>query len=239
MPYYPASQTKNNQSTNGGEYVLSTDKSDYVGYYYITSTGERYSGKNYKEGSNILLLSFEPKPPVSKGLIAPKRISVPTKNSSTIGEVFSNSSNYAGLNSNLKSRFLPTILQQPPKDEDYKFGEYTRYFCKKNNEFIYFEIGEDDFNKLSDKDSSIAWDLYSPANLKWMIKGTQRNVFFTNLRRVRFVESNKNWNGFETLFKNKYLQYYKSNYSISQIEKTQNSSNTTTTPPTSTGRGGY
>ena len=37
MSYYPSSQIKPNQYTNGGEYILSTTKEIYKGYYYELS----------------------------------------------------------------------------------------------------------------------------------------------------------------------------------------------------------
>ncbi len=42
--YFPKSQIKSNLYTNGGEYVLSTTKEDYKGYYYEVSTGQRFTG---------------------------------------------------------------------------------------------------------------------------------------------------------------------------------------------------
>jgi uncharacterized protein (DUF2147 family) len=43
--YYPKSQIKTNLYTNGGEYILSTSKIEYKGYYYKVSSGKLYSGK--------------------------------------------------------------------------------------------------------------------------------------------------------------------------------------------------
>ena len=44
--YYPKSQTKNNLYTNGGEFALSKDNSEYTGDYYETSDGRKFTGKN-------------------------------------------------------------------------------------------------------------------------------------------------------------------------------------------------
>jgi hypothetical protein len=56
MPYYPKSQLKLNLYTNGGEYILSTTKELYIGYYYQTSANTSYTGKTPEDGTNILLI---------------------------------------------------------------------------------------------------------------------------------------------------------------------------------------
>jgi hypothetical protein len=53
--YYPKTQIKPNLFTNGGEYILSTTKEEYKGYYYKTSTGQSYTGKNPSNPQSILL----------------------------------------------------------------------------------------------------------------------------------------------------------------------------------------
>jgi hypothetical protein len=44
--YYPKSQIKPNLYTNGGEFILSTTKKEYKGYYYKISTGQIYWKKS-------------------------------------------------------------------------------------------------------------------------------------------------------------------------------------------------
>ena len=65
MAYYPKSQVKTNLYTNGGEYTttsnqFSTVAESYIGYYYKTSTGQLYTGKNPQEKPSLLLYTFEP-----------------------------------------------------------------------------------------------------------------------------------------------------------------------------------
>jgi hypothetical protein len=43
--YFPKSQIKPNQYTNGGEYVLFSNKQPYKGYYYETSTQKKIHWK--------------------------------------------------------------------------------------------------------------------------------------------------------------------------------------------------
>jgi hypothetical protein len=44
--YYPKSQIKPNLYTNGEEYVIESTNSSYIGYYYLTSTGKAFTGRN-------------------------------------------------------------------------------------------------------------------------------------------------------------------------------------------------
>ena len=55
MSYYPKSQIKTNLYTNGKEYVLSTNKNSYKGYYYELSNGDKFTGKTPEDGEDILL----------------------------------------------------------------------------------------------------------------------------------------------------------------------------------------
>ena len=57
MPsYYPKSQITPDLYTNGGEFSLSSNGKNYIGFYYEISTGERYTGRNPNFGGNILLI---------------------------------------------------------------------------------------------------------------------------------------------------------------------------------------
>ena len=54
--YYPLSQITPNLYTNGNELVIASTLENYVGYYYETSTGEKYVGKIPQGNSSILLI---------------------------------------------------------------------------------------------------------------------------------------------------------------------------------------
>jgi len=53
MAYLPKSQIKPNLYTKGEEYYLNNQS--YKGYYYVTSTGEAYTGKHPGDLPNELL----------------------------------------------------------------------------------------------------------------------------------------------------------------------------------------
>ena len=56
--YYPKSQIKTNLYTNGDEFIRSDNRQPYTGYYYSTSKGESYSGKNPNTPETILLIKI-------------------------------------------------------------------------------------------------------------------------------------------------------------------------------------
>ena len=56
MAYYPKSQIKTNLKTSGDEFILSSTREKYIGFYYEVSNGDKFAGKTPENGSNILLL---------------------------------------------------------------------------------------------------------------------------------------------------------------------------------------
>jgi hypothetical protein len=205
--YYPKSQIKTNLYTNGGEYILSTSKIEYKGYYYKVSSGKLYSGKNPTDKPNILLS-------------LPKELVTYDPTNVLNLPNFDNIIFYDGVTSNIydltknidtnQTRLIPSFNPTLPTPQEKQNGQYTRYFCKKTNELKYLEIDKETHTKLQAKDLQIAWDLYEPASLLWVIKGNQETVFNTNKAAVFKIEQNQRWNGFSQYFKENYLKYYES-----------------------------
>ena len=156
--YYPKSQIKSNLYTNGDEYILSTTQEGYIGYYYEVSNGQRYTGKYPQDGPNILLI----KSLASSFLTSDSNISSPPIILDNI-EI--------GYNINNQERYLPQFNLTLPTSQDQQNGQFTRYFCKRNNESKYIEISKTTFNQLYTKSQEIAWDLYTPISILWQIKG--------------------------------------------------------------------
>jgi hypothetical protein len=205
--YYPKSQIKTNLYTNGGEYILSTSKIEYKGYYYKVSSGKLYSGKNPTDKPNILLS-------------LPKELVTYDPTNVLNLPNFDNIIFYDGVTSNIydltknidtnQTRLIPSFNPTLPTPQEKQNGQYTRYFCKKTNELKYLEIDKETHTKLQAKDLQIAWDLYEPASLLWVIKGNQETVFNTNKASVFKIEQNQRWYGFSQYFKENYSKYYES-----------------------------
>jgi hypothetical protein len=197
--YYPKSQIKTNLSTNGGEFILSTTNQEYIGNYYEISSGKRYTGTSPSNPPNILLNEIPPLTQISHDPQSQESIQ------QNLIQTFLITPNYIGT---LLDRFIPSFNPTLPTDQDKQNGQFNRYFCKKTNELKYLEIDKETYTKLQAKDPKIAWDLYEPASLLWVIKGTQENVFNTNKLSVFKIEQNQKWYGFSQYFRENYLKYY-------------------------------
>jgi hypothetical protein len=191
--YYPKSQIKPSLFTNGGEYILSTTKEEYKGYYFKVSTGQAYSGENPQKGPNILLNPTNTEITLDTPLNSPK-VSIISVESS--------------ISQTLPSRYIPLFNPNPPSQKEQQNGQYTRYFCKRNNELKYIEIDLDTFTMLSTRSPQIAWDLYTPASVLWQIQGDKNTVYASNQSSVYLIEKTQTWYGFSQYFKGNFLKYY-------------------------------
>jgi hypothetical protein len=196
--YYPKSQIKTNQYTNGGEYILSTTKEEYKGDYYETSNGEKYTGKTPQDNLNILLTPII------------QTINLPTNDINPTPAIIVNNIIEDQYNPTTTpvSRNIPPINITLPTAQEQSLGIFTRYFCKKTNENIYLEINKETYTQLKSKDPKIAWDLYEPQSLLWQIKGNKEQTYTTNKNMAKLIEQNQKWYGFTQYFKEDFLKYY-------------------------------
>ena len=221
--YYPKSQVKSNLFTNGGEYILSTTKEEYKGYYYKISTGQLYTGKNPTEPQTILLepivIADVPEltqnlPNNSNPIVIPLAPSTQTSTSpdgttSTISfPVNSGLYNSYPKRNEFGNRLLPQFNPNVPTQQEKTNGQFPRYFCKRNNELKYMEINLDTYTQLSTQDPRIAWDLYTPASVLWQIQGDKNTVYASNQSSVYLIEKTQTWYGFSQYFKGDFLKYY-------------------------------
>jgi hypothetical protein len=198
--YYPKSQIKTNLYTNGNELSTSTDNKSYSGYYYEISTGGKYTGKSPQDGPNILLMPIE----------NPINPSEPLKQSDiNFGDnIILYSSDPLYLQSQYTKRSIPLFNPTIPTTENQQQGQFNRYFCKKTNENRYLEIDFNTYNQLQSQDPKIAWDLYLPVQIIWLIQGNREQVYNSNKGSVQSIEQNLSWYGFTQYFKNDFSKYY-------------------------------
>ena len=223
MVYYPLSQIQQNLYTNGGEYILSTTKENYKGFYYQISNGKKYTGKTPQDGPNILLsiINFstinedngDDINNIISLTIPAMAFDNPQSNNPKIPLSYLNneiSTEYNKLNLlyTPSERFIPLFNPTLPTEKDLNLGQFNRYFCKKTNELKYLEIDKKTYDQLKAKDPKIAWDLYEPASILWITSRYQEDTFNTNKLSVFKIEQNQRWYGFSQYFKEDYLKYY-------------------------------
>lgn len=201
--YIPSSQYKTGFHSNGEYYFDGDNTTPYYGPYWILLDGKIYSGKKPSDDSKLLIKrtlqgDFNPdsSPDYFKG--------DPTVN--LINHLIKEDNERA-----LPRSFFPTITPQ-----DIELGKITRYYVKRNDQYLYYETNENDYFSLSNSSQYIAWDLYSTCQIEWIIKGDTFNVLKTNKDSVLSIESQfsqrnpngKNWKNFSQIFKDNYLQFY-------------------------------
>jgi hypothetical protein len=177
--YYPKSQVKTNMYTNGNEFYLINTQILYTGYYYETSSGKKYTGRNPSNGEGTLLTPYV-------------QLNETTQNYEGESPQILQSSYVNNYNNEpVNPRSLPTPYISSPTESERQIGEYRRYFAKKTNELIYIEISKDTYNKFTNQDPNVAMDLYEVIFIPFSLTSTGINI---NLAAI--IERRDKWYGF-------------------------------------------
>jgi len=206
--YYPNSQIKTNIYTNGGELVFKVNNENYIGFYWKTSDGKFYTGKNPQDKSiqELILITSLSNPSISNQTSEAFEVeSQPNLISNTDLSLRYNKLN----NKLLGDKIIPNSFNPFPTQEEYTLGEFTRYFCKKANEYTYTEINKDNFTKLSTKDNSYLWQLYIPFKFQWTISGEEKTVYNLNKNITQFMMNKFKLNMLNKFLKEDYLKFWK------------------------------
>ena len=189
MAYYPKSQIQTNKYTNGKEFIFASTGLPYRGYYWQTSNGGFWTGKTPSE-----IPSFE--------LIKAQQTEESTPFKTTSEWV----SDYPSKLTNSQPGLPPKQFVTKPTENDYKLGEFERYFTKKTNQNIYFEIAKEDYTKLSSKNPQILYQLYIPIKISWQLVD---NSYEVNKNTTLLTEKQQKLPGFSKSFKGQFATYNK------------------------------
>jgi len=206
--YYPNSQIKTNIYTNGGELVFKVNNENYIGFYWKTSDGKFYTGKNPQDKSiqELILITSLSNPSISNQTSEAFEVeSQPNLISNTDLSLRYNKLN----NKLLGDKIIPNSFNPFPTQEEYTLGEFTRYFCKKANEYNYIEINKDNFTKLSTKDNSYLWQLYIPFKFQWTISGEEKQVYLLNKNITQYMINKFKLNMLNKFLREDYLKFWK------------------------------
>ncbi len=189
--YFPKSYITQNQYSNGELFFIGTNTL-YTGYYFTVLNGKAYTGRYPNDGEQL-------------ELTLPQSITTPTQEEDEGNSfydhrftppnlIYSRINNVPETSSPIKIiSFYPTPTQQ-----DYKLGEFTRYFSKKVNEEVYIETKSLSKNVL-----------YIGFSLPWSITGDKDSTYNLNKRIVELKEEQLKINGLGSFLKFNYIQYYK------------------------------
>jgi hypothetical protein len=196
--YYPKSQIKPNQYTNGGEFAYANNSQEYIGYYFKVSTGKYFSGRNQDDKPNEELLSINADITTDETALSTDSAVV------VVDPIYS----YVTNTPVPPPTAIPSFNPNLPTQQDYQNGEFRRYFCKKTNEVIYVEINQDTFDKLVAKDPQILWQLYQPFIITWQLTGNQEQVARINKNSVELVSFRNRFPRFDEYLKFDFTKYY-------------------------------
>jgi len=199
--YYPKSQVKTNLYTNGGEYVEFNTNSPYKGYYYQTSNGEYFSGRTPSETPTFKLTKVSLNESVAT--------SSPDFNQDNFYLIEGGYALSTRLTFNQTPPPLPKQTYPVLTENDYKLGEFQRYFLKKGNETKFLEISLEDYRKYVSQDSDVMFELYVPIQINWILTGDKEQVYKVNQSIVARAEREQNLPGFTQYFRDKFTQFYK------------------------------
>lgn len=207
--YYPKSQVKTNLYSNN-EYTVIATGEVYTGFYWKNSSGKYFTGKTPQDLPSRELtpvISTNDEPIIINVAEAPAEVYdslVAPSYDKTLYDYLTQNTN-----PNLYVNLIPKYISTPPTEEDYKIGEFRRYFCKKTNELIYIEIGKTQYDLLIKKSPDLLWQLYFPFNLPWNITGDKEQTARTNKNIVELTSSRLKLPKFGDYLNFNYLKYYR------------------------------
>tara|TARA_Y100000310_G_scaffold318519_1_gene372730 strand:- start:392 stop:952 length:561 start_codon:yes stop_codon:yes gene_type:complete len=163
--YYTKDSIKPPQIAREGEFVFQDTLEPYIGIY-VDANGQLLTGPTPSETSKIII-------PVGSKL----KETSSTRYFELTGLEFNN-------------HISPVIFSPRPGKEDYKTGQFQRYFVQKKNEpNIIYEISSDQFKTVNkDNKEGIDGNLYDKFEIQWMLKGAdpekinQKNIDFADMK---------------------------------------------------------
>jgi hypothetical protein len=204
--YFPKSQVKTNLYTNGGELIFLNSNTPYKGYYYKTSDGRYFSGKTPNESPSFEIIKINPNESVTNLPLSLQVEDIPLDNLYIIEDGYARSTN---LSFNQKAPSPPKQSYPIVTENDYKLGEFQRYFLKKGNEIKFLEISLEDYRKYVNRDKDVMFELYTPIQINWILTGEEKQVYQVNQSIVARAEREQNLPGFTQYFRGKFTQFYK------------------------------
>jgi hypothetical protein len=158
--YYSIADVTTGLYTFGGEWMYA-DGTEYIGAYHTYNTGESYTQPSWND-SSIKLVLYED---ITSSTYRYKQ----TK---TIETKFDS--------------FTSKKLNITKHDVD--MGVVNRYFIKKINEPMIYEIGQTDYNKWTNK--QLDTNLYVAVELPWAIAGPIEDTYVNGVMNIGVVTYN-------------------------------------------------
>jgi len=230
MAYLPKHYVKTGLTANPGDYIDRATGEPYSGPYYAIATGQFFAGVGPQDPNAKEILptgNLESAPGtqyqqvgvafnLDVANIKPGQSSFNIENQPTVNyQVYQPQMvvDYTAIkkyqNKDYQPRLLPFGVTPIPDSNDYKVGEYQRYFSKKTNQNTYIEIDKQQYDSLLGKDPKFFWEQYLVFSLPWSIAGIESQVYQTNKNIAQKRIVNLRLLGFDKFLKEDYLKFYK------------------------------
>ena len=202
--YYPPNKIKTDLYTNGDEYRIVGTYTPYTGPYFSTFEGAQFTGNGPNDKSVKKLVPLR-----SPNIQAEYENSYPVmyidKDSVSDDVII-----YQVLNEKGNPiKRVPYFEYPKPTEENYKMGEFQRFFVIKANENIFIEMKEKQYKLYENKNNGVAWKYYTPFSLFWQLTGTKEHVYQTNQKLTVLAEKEIKRTGLQQFLKENYLKFYK------------------------------
>ena len=204
--YYPPSQIQTDLFTKGEEYLDAVNETPYTGFYFKTSDGRKFTGRNPNNKPNRELIDITPSSNKDVESLDVGALS-PTANNYDLPPIYLEK-NAVGINKRSVPPKNPTQIYPIPSESDYELGEFQRYFCKRRQSPLYVEVSLEEFDKFKSQENNVNWRKYLPFSIPWIITGVKNEVIKINKKTVERVQRNYKISGFKSYFKEKYDQFF-------------------------------
>lgn len=222
--YVPKNRILTNQYTRGGEYKYKSNPnpdSEYVGFYHKLYTGEVYTGKTPQSEIIELLIPIvdtdTPPSTPTQGRPLVNKVALSLGDADFIpsdidGVIYGSIIPYLNIKSietnSRDPKFLPSQYYPKPTEDDYKVGNFKRYFCVKVNEDIYLELDQKTYDKISSQSPDWTYELYTPFYIMWYITGKEEQVEKTNENQVKIQQQRSRRKGLKEFLRDNYTKFW-------------------------------
>ena len=171
--YYSKSEIVTNLFTNGREFMLLRDFTEYIGFYHRYTTGEVFTENEWKFGKSERLIRF-------------KNLSESVKSYYGIKHFAKKYGSATGLRrkkTNNTDEYYQFTAPRPVKrkltDKEIEQGKTYRHFVTKRNERdrVFFEISLDQAVNYDSNKSGINQYLYEVISIPWKVDGPEYDIY--------------------------------------------------------------
>jgi|TARA_R110002020_G_scaffold467128_1_gene690399 hypothetical protein len=215
--YIPKNRIQTNLYTRGDEYQSVVTGLPYTGFYWTMYNGKIFTGKNPNEKPTIELVKIEAT--TNNIWKAEAREEVfqqyaDSWDSEVVPGQYQDLNMLTEYNNVTKTdlssvRLMPQQYYPSPTDDDYKLGEFTRYFACKLNEPSYLELDKKTYKKMKDQDPEIVWIMYKVFKMQWTLSAITSTIAFNeNLNSIELIEKRLNKKGLKDFLNNDFSQFF-------------------------------